>query len=144
MAPAEIRFLPAPRKTTALLTKPMRQRLVGGLDLINQKAPWEYVIDQLELNGGLEGLDVSDANQLLAIMDNQGRAKMGPKVLAMIEHAGLKANTITYDLIIHGHSGLKDSAKIRELFAEMTESKHHLVEYFRLPTDVTSRENCSV
>jgi len=121
MAPAESLFLPKPVGPAERLPAPIRERLGGtGLKLVNTEVPeWKLVFTKLEETGGLEGMDTGAVNGFLSCIDLAQRVELTPGVFKMMKEANIEPNTLTYDLAMVAHAGMRNPAKVKQLFKQM-------------------------
>jgi pentatricopeptide repeat protein len=125
-------FLPKPTPMSELLPSAIVSRLEDSRSLVGTDKPqWDMVLHQLEANGGLEGMVVSDVNGLILCMDIRSRAEFSSKVCELMLKASLEPDTFTYDLLMLAHAELTQPLRVRELFQDLKKSKSQsLVTFF--------------
>jgi hypothetical protein len=117
-------FLPKPTPMSELLPSAIVSRLEDSRSLVGTEKPqWDMVLHQLEANGGLEGMLVSDVNGLILCMDIRSRAEFSSKVCELMLKASLEPDTFTYDLLMLAHAELTQPLRVRELFQDLKKSK---------------------
>lgn len=117
-------FLPAPTPVSELLPTSIVLRLENSKSLVETNKPaWDSVLQQLELNGGLHGVTISDVNGLILCMDHTSRTQNSTKVWDLVLEAGVEPDTFTYDLMMLAHASLAQPVEVRAFFEDMKQSK---------------------